>query len=158
MQQKILPGLQTILDSIRPHLSELLSALHKIQHTYGYVPREAIQPLASRLGATPALVYGAITFYSEIRLESPPQVDIAWCSGPACRLKGSENMRRALEAVLGVPIGQTSADRRLGLRLVQCDGTCDQAPLVRLNGRTVGNLTVSEAIRQARRLAEENRA
>lgn len=158
MAREPLPGLLAILEGVPPELSELLPALHKIQHAYGCVPKEAIPPLAERLRTTPALVYGAITFYSEIRLEPPPQVEVAWCSGPACRLKGSENIRRAVEAVLGFPLGRTSDDRRLGLRLVQCDGTCDQAPLLRLNGRTVGNLTVSEAIRLTRQLLAEQRA
>ncbi len=147
-----LSGISTLLDNVLPELSQLLPSLHKIQHELGYVPREAIPIIASKLHTTPAAIYGAITFYSEIRLEPPPETEIAWCSGPACRLKGSENIKRALEAVLDVRMGQKTPDSRLGLRLVQCDGTCEQAPLVRLNGRTMGNLNVSEAIKLGRDL------
>jgi NADH:ubiquinone oxidoreductase subunit E len=149
-----LSGISTLLDNVLPELSQLLPSLHKIQHELGYVPREAIPIIASKLHTTPAAIYGAITFYSEIRLEPPPQTEIAWCSGPACRLKGSENIKRALEAILDIRMGQKRADDRLGLRLVQCDGTCEQAPLLRLNGRTVGNLNVRSAIELGRGLLE----
>jgi NADH:ubiquinone oxidoreductase subunit E len=77
---------------------------------------------------------------------------VEWCSGPACLLKGSLNIRRVLEAMLDCEMNRASADGRFGLRLVQCDGTCHLAPLVRHQGRYLGPLTVSETIEWAREL------
>jgi NADH:ubiquinone oxidoreductase subunit E len=54
-------------------------------------------------------------------------------------------------------MNESTPDGALGLRLVQCDGTCHLAPLVRLNGRYIGPLTVTDAIQLARRLKEEAR-
>jgi NADH:ubiquinone oxidoreductase subunit E len=149
------PEMEQLLTDLKPDDADLLAALHRIQEAYGYVPRQAIPILAEKLHTTPAMVYGAITFYSEIRLEPPARTTISWCSGPACRLKGSENIRRALEAVLGIGLEESTADKSIGLHLVQCDGTCALAPLIRLNGRPKGPLTVSEAIRLARDLKEK---
>jgi NADH:ubiquinone oxidoreductase subunit E len=149
------PELEQLLTDLKPDDADLLAALHRIQEAYGYVPRQAIPILAEKLHTTPAMVYGAITFYSEVRLEPPARTTISWCSGPACRLKGSENIRRALEAVLGIGLEESTADKSIGLHLVQCDGTCALAPLIRLNGRPKGPLTVSEAIRLARELKEK---
>jgi NADH:ubiquinone oxidoreductase subunit E len=149
------PELQQLLADLKPDNADLLAALHRIQEAYGYVPPQAVPLLAEKLHTTPAMIYGAITFYSEIRQEPPASTTISWCSGPACRLKGSENIRRALEAVLGIGLGESTADRAVGLSLVQCDGTCALAPLIRLNGRPKGPLTVSEAIKLARELKEE---
>ena len=148
------PELEALIADLKPDNADLLAVLHRIQEAYGYVPPEAIPLLATKLRTTPARVFGAISFYSEIRTEPPPRLTISWCSGPACRLKGSENIRRALEAILGVELGQSTPDRAVGLRLVQCDGTCALAPLLRLNGRTRGPLTVAEAIRLARELRD----
>lgn len=144
--------LQELVADLSPDRADLLSALHRIQDAFGYVPREAIPILAAQFRTTPALIFGTISFYSEIRTAPPPKVSIGWCSGPACRLKGSENIRRALEAVLGIGLGQATADNAIGLRLVQCDGTCHLAPLLRLDHDYVGPLSVSEAIRLAREL------
>jgi len=148
---------QALLDDVEPDRAQMLEALHRIQHELGYVPREAVPFLAAKFKTTPALVWGTITFYSEIRTEPPPRVEVQWCSGPACLLKGSRNIRLALEAEFGCGMNESTPDGALGLRLVQCDGTCHLAPLVRLNGRYIGPLTVTDAIQLARRLKEEAR-
>ena len=132
--------------------ADLLSAFHRIQHEFGYVPRAAIPVLASRFGTTPAMLYGALDFYSEIRTVPPARTTVEWCSGPACLLKGSTNIRRALESILGCAMNENTLDGELGLRLVQCDGTCHLAPLLRLEGKYLGPLSVSDAIRLARGL------
>jgi len=146
------PELEALVADVKPDNADLLAVFHRIQEAYGYVPPEAVPLLAAKLRTTPAKVFGAMSFYSEIRTEPPPRLSISWCSGPACRLKGGENIRRALESIIGVEMGQSTPDLALGLRLVQCDGTCALAPLVRLNGRPRGPLTVAEAVRLAREL------
>ena len=133
--------------------ADLLTAFHRIQHEYGYVPREAIPVLAGQFRTTPAMLYGALDFYSEIRTVPPARVTVEWCSGPACLLKGSTNIRRVLESVLGCAMNENTPDGAFGLRLVQCDGTCHLAPLLRLEGKYLGPLSVSDAIKLARGLS-----
>jgi formate dehydrogenase subunit gamma len=149
------PDLEQFLADLKPDNADLLAVVHRIQEAYGHVPPQAIPLLAEKLHTTPAKVYGAISFYSEIRREPPARTTISWCSGPACRLKGSENIRRALEAVLGIGLEESTDDKAVGLHLVQCDGTCALAPLIRLDGHPKGPLTVSEAIKLARELKEK---
>lgn len=144
-----------LLADLRPDSAGLLEALHRIQHEFGYVPEEAMPVLAGKLRTTPALVYGAIDFYSEIRTTPPAEQVVEWCSGPACLLKGSQNIRRALEAVLGCEMNGATPDGKFELRLVQCDGTCHLAPQLRHRGRYIGPLSVSQAIEWARALKSE---
>ncbi len=144
-----------LVDDLAPDNADLLTAFHRIQHEYGYVPAEAIPVLAAKFRTTPALLHGALDFYSEIRTVPPARATVEWCSGPACLLKGSMNIRRALEAVFGCGMNRNTEDGALGLRLVQCDGTCHLAPLVRTDGRYVGPLSVSEAITLARGLKDK---
>jgi len=141
-----------LIADLRPDNVDLLAAFHRIQHEFGYVPREAVPLLAGKFETTPAIIFGAIDFYSEVRTTPPAETTVEWCSGPACLLKGSLYIRRALEALLECEMNRTSADGRFGLRLVQCDGTCHLAPLVRHEGRYLGPLTVSGAIEWARGL------
>jgi formate dehydrogenase subunit gamma len=150
----ILARVSELLVGLRPDDVDLLKALHRIQHEFGFVPPESIPILAGQFRTTPAIIYGTIDFYSEIRTAPAADTTVEWCSGPACLLKGSTNIRRALEAIFDCEMNRTSSDGRLGLRLVQCDGTCHLAPLVRHDGRYVGPLTVSEAIALARGLKE----
>jgi NADH:ubiquinone oxidoreductase subunit E len=143
---------------LSPDSADLLAAFHRIQHEYGYVPREAIPVIAGQFRTTPSMLYGALDFYSEIRTVPPAETTVEWCSGPACLLKGSTNIRRALESVLGCEMGESTEDGAFGLRLVQCDGTCHLAPLLRLEGRYLGPLSVSDAIELARELKGEEPA
>lgn len=144
-----------LIADLRPDNVDLLEAFHRIQHEYGHVPREAIVLLAAKFDTTPAIIFGTIDFYSEIQTQPPAEEVVEWCSGPACLLKGSLGIRRALEAVLGCAMNRTTADGKLELRLAQCDGTCHLAPLVRHKGKYIGPLTSSQAIEWARALKGE---
>jgi NADH:ubiquinone oxidoreductase subunit E len=141
-----------LVAEFKPGDADLLPALHKVQHRYGYVPREAMAVVAKQLRLGEAHVYGAVTFYAELRTIPPPETRIDWCSGPACRLKGGERIRRALEAVLECGMEENTAGDKLGLHLAQCNGTCDFAPQVWVNGKVIGPLTTTEAIKLAREL------
>lgn len=149
-----LEELDELLAEFQPGRHNLLPALHKIQHHYGYIPREAMNRLARKLGITPAHVFGAVSFYAELRTSPPPEYEIGWCSGPACRLGGSERIRDALRGVLGIDMYQKTPDGKVGLWLFQCNGTCDLAPLLRVNGRDRRNVSVSEAVKLARDLLQ----
>ena len=150
-----------LIADLKPGDGDLLAALHRLQEHYGYIPPMAIPVVAQHLKLGTARVYGAITFYSELRLTPPPETTISWCSGPACCLRGSDNVRRILEAVLGIKMGESTEDNRpdgqpsgrLGLHLAQCNGTCDLAPLVWVNGRARGRLSAADAVRLARELS-----
>lgn len=152
---ELLTKVRELIDDLSPDNAELLTAFHRIQQAYGYVPRETIPVIATKFRTTPAMLYGALDFYSEIRTVPPAETVVEWCSGPACLLKGSMNIRRVLESVLGCEMSQNTDDGAFGLQLVQCDGTCHLAPLVRREGRYIGPLSVSDAIRLARELKGE---
>ncbi len=152
---KLIAKVGELIAGLQPDSVDLLAAFHRIQYELGYVPPEAVPLLAAQFKTTPALIYGAIDFYSEVRTAQPARTTVEWCSGPACLLKGSTNIRRALEAILDCAMNANTADAAFGLRLVQCDGTCHLAPLVRIDGRYLGPLTVSDAVTLARELKGE---
>ena len=142
--------LRDLVAEFQPDRGHVLPALHKVQETYGYITRQAIEVVARQLNTTPALVYGAVSFYSDFHTEPPPKTLVSWCSGPACRLLGGDRIREAMQAVLELPLGGHSEDHAYGIHLGQCNGTCSEAPQVWLNGDVVGKLTVSDAIKLAR--------
>ena len=146
---------QQLLEGLLPGEGDLLEALHRVQHRYGYVPRAAMPAVAQHLRLPESRVYGAVTFYSEFRQTPPPDTLISWCSGPACFIKGGAGLREVLETLLGCSLGENTADNRLGLHLGQCNGTCDHAPQVWVNGKVVGPLTPSQTVELVQRLKSE---
>jgi len=151
----VLAKVRDLIADLSPDLADLLTAFRRVQRECGYVPVEAVPVLATKFRTTPALLYGALDFYSEIRTVPPARTTVEWCSGPACLLKGSANIRRVLEVVLGCEMDENSDDGAFGLRLAQCDGTCHLAPQVRLHDRYIGPLSVSDAVKLARELTGE---
>ena len=143
-----------LLEGLAPGQGELLEGLHRIQHHYGYVPKAAIPAVAQHFRITEARVYGAVTFYSELRETPPPETIVSWCSGPACFLKGSENIKIVLESMLDCALGESTPDNKLGLHLGQCNGTCDNAPQVWVNGNVVGPLDATKTVELVRDLKE----
>ena len=146
--------IRALVADLQPDDADLLEALHRVQHRYGYVSREAMHVIAEQLRMQDAQVYGTTTYYSDFRLTPPPAHTIAWCSGPACRLRNGAGVRNILEAVLGLALGEDSEDGRLGLAEGQCNGSCEQAPQIWIDGRVVGRLTAARTVELARALRD----
>lgn len=146
--------LRELVAEFVPDRGHLMPALHKVQETYGYISRPAIEAVARQLGTTPALVFGCVSFYADFRTSPPPETEIAWCSGPACRLRGGDRIREAIQHTLELPLGGHSDDNSYGIHLGQCNGTCSEAPQVWVNGKVAGNLSVASAIRLARKVRD----
>ena len=146
---------RSLLEGLAPGEGDLLEALHRVQHRYGWVPRAAIPAVAQHLRLPEARVYGAVTFYSEYRQTPPPETTISWCSGPACNINGGESVRLILETLLGCKLGENTDDNRLGLHLGQCNGTCDNAPQVWVDGVVKGPLSATKTVELVRELKGE---
>ncbi len=145
--------IRALVADLRPDDADLLEALHRVQHRYGYVSADAMEVIGQQLRLPPAHVYGTVTYYADFRTEPPAPVVVGWCSGPACRLRNGAGIRDAMLAVLGTELGKRTEDGRVEVDLQQCDGSCERAPQIWIDGRVVGNLTAAEAVRIARRLA-----
>jgi NADH:ubiquinone oxidoreductase subunit E len=145
---------QHLLEGLAPGEGDLLEALHRVQHHFGYVPREAIPGVARHLRLPESRIYGSITYYSEFRTTPPAETTISWCSGPACYVKGGANVRLVLENLLGCAMGESTPDNRLGLHLGQCNGTCEHAPQVWVDGKVIGPLTAEKTVDLVRELKE----
>ncbi len=146
--------IRALLADLKPDDADMLEALHRVQHRYGYVSQEAMYVIADQLRVTPAHVYGVTTYYSDFRTTPAPGVTVAWCSGPACRLRNGAGIRDAMEAVLGIALGEDTPDGRVGLVLGQCNGTCELAPQVWVGERVIGKLTAARAVTMARALRD----
>ena len=145
--------IRALLDGLQPNDADLLEALHRVQHHYGYISREAMRVVGEQLGLAAARVYGATTYYADFRTTPPPQTLIAWCAGAACRLKRSDGILRAIEAVLEIRLGEPDPQHRYEITRGQCNGTCELAPMAWINEKVVPHMTPARAIEFARSLA-----
>lgn len=154
LENEAIAEIQHLVRDFKPGDGDLLPALHEVQHRYGYIPKIAMRVVGRQLRLSEARVYGAATFYSEFRLTPPPRTLISWCSGLACRLKGGDRIRAVLESELGVGMGENTPGDALGLHFGQCNGTCEHAPQVWVDGRVVGPLRAVDAVKLVRGLKD----
>lgn len=152
---------RALISDLRPNNGDMMEALHRVQHEFGYLSRESLEVIAEQLDMFPAILYGAASFYDEFRFEPPPRTVVRWCSGPACCLRNANGIRDAMLATLGLEeLHEQTEDGRVGLVLGQCNGTCELAPLVWLEQHEthtqvpVGGMTAARAVRMARALRD----
>jgi NADH-quinone oxidoreductase subunit F len=93
----------------RRHL--LLPALHAVNDRVGWISQEAIDHLAERLDASPAEIFGVVTFYGLFSTSERPNRQVHVCVDLACRAS----------ADFTAPDAASSHDS-------PCLGMCEQAP------------------------------
>lgn len=106
-----------------------LLKLAQAQHD-NWIPKAAMDYIASILGMPPMRVYEVATFYSMYNLAPVGKRVIEVCTTTPCWLKGSDHIVEACEKHLGIKLGQTTPDGEFTLREVECLGACVNAPML----------------------------
>lgn len=120
----------------------LLAALYLAQEQTGYLTPEAIERVAKRLGLNPGQVYSTASFYTLFRTAPVGHYVIQVCRGLSCYLcDGAERVADYIAEKLGIRPGETTADGRITLELVECLASCGTAPAMRVNDQLHENLT-----------------
>ncbi len=118
----------------------LLPVLHAAQREFSYISRATEKMVAGLLDITPAKVHEVVTFYTMYNRQPVGRYHIQICSNLSCSLLGARSLIDHLSEKLGVQPGETTADRKFTLSLVQCLGACEQAPCMMVNFDYYGNL------------------
>ncbi len=135
----------------------LLSELHKAQEKEGYVSWKSVEEIAQRLSLPAAEVYQTASFYSLLYLEPQGSHVIEICESAPCHVAGAGELVETLEARLGIRMGETTADKRFTLRFIQCCGQCQDAPVLRVDGKVYPGMDAIRAEALLNRLSEEDR-
>lgn len=147
----VTPELAAFIREWKDKPGNLIMVLHRVQQTYGYVPREIAFDIAALLDVPLAKIYGVITFYNFFKTEKTGRNVIQVCMGTACYLRGGEDILLELEKQLGVGVNATTADGEFTIEAVRCLGCCGLAPVAVVNGVVHGKLVktkVEELISQ----------
>ncbi len=115
--------------------SSLISVLQDIQAEVQYLPREALEAVARRLGAPRNQVYHVATFFKAFSLEPRGRHTIKVCMGTACHVRGAPRVLDELSRQLEIKSGETSADGEFTLETVNCVGACALGPVVVVDDR-----------------------
>jgi len=120
--------------------SDLIPVLQKVQDHYGYIPPEAVEPIARSVKVFPSKVQGVITFYSQFYTEPRGRNIVTVCRGTACHVRGGRGVLRVVQKALNLKDGETSPDYQFTLETVACLGACALAPVMVVNGKVYGRM------------------
>lgn len=122
----------------------LLEILHDVQAAVGYVPRDAVPPIADALNLSRAEVHGVLSYYHDFREAPAGRCVVKICRAEACQSVGAEAFVADAEKKLGVKMGETSTDGSLTLETVYCLGDCALGPAAMVDGELHGRMTADK--------------
>lgn len=132
---------KNIINAYKDLPGGLIEAYHAIQREYSYIPEEAVSAAAQAFGIPKAQAYGVATFYSYFKVGPRGRNVIRICESAPCHIAGADKVIEALEAELGIKMGETSEDGRFTLEFTECVGQCQATPVITINSKPYGDIT-----------------
>ena len=121
--------------------SAVIPLLWLVQKQEGWVPEPALRVVAELIGAPVMRVLENVTFYTMFQLQPVgTTAHIQLCGTTPCMLRGANDLKKVLEAVIG-PKDHRSADGRFSWEEVECMGACSNAPMCAINDYYYEDLT-----------------
>ncbi len=118
-----------------------LGIFQDIQQEMGYISEESLVKVSEYLEVPISQLYAMVTFYRAFSLVPRGKHIISVCDGTACHIRGSVRVMEAVERLLGLKLGETTADGLFSLEEVNCVGACAIAPVMVIDNTYYGNLT-----------------
>lgn len=128
----------------------LIPVLQKVQAIYGWLPPQVIEYISQGLDVYLSEVLGVVTFYAQFYTTPRGKHTVRVCRGTACHVKGSRQVMDNIEMELKVKGGKMTEDGKFSLEEVNCIGACGIAPVIVIDTKTYGSLTVAAALEAVR--------
>ncbi|UCD95021.1 MAG: NADH-quinone oxidoreductase subunit NuoE [Candidatus Zixiibacteriota bacterium] len=132
--------IRKVIDRSPNEPGSLIAVLQDIQREFHYLPREAMTETAAALSVPLSKVYSVATFYNAFSLTPRGENVIRVCKGTACHIKGADLILEQIVTGLGIKPGETTADLKYTVEVVNCVGACAMAPVMIINNKYHGNV------------------
>ena len=136
-----------MLEQHRPkpdHPANILRTLIAVQQVLGYVPANAIGPVAHALKVPEAHVAGVLSYYPDLHAAPRGRRIVRVCLGEACVANRSCDVVAEFQRILGIGVGETTKDGRTTLERVYCLGNCGVGPTVMIDETMYGRVCPSD--------------
>jgi NADH-quinone oxidoreductase subunit E len=131
----------SVLQKHRFDKALLVDILQDTQAEIGYLPKEALEAVATGLEVPQSRVYSVATFFKAFSLKPRGRHLINVCMGTACHVRGSAKVLEKIEDELGIKTGETTRDLKFTLDTVNCVGACALGPMVIIGEDYHGEMT-----------------
>lgn len=125
---------------------KLLPVLISLNHDFGNLNHFIINEISRRFSLSQTEVYAIASFYHLLNIQPVGIYIIRVCRTISCELSDKKGIVSALEAELGISMGETTEDNLFSLEYANCMGMCDQGPAMLINTDLHSRLTPSKAV------------
>ena len=132
--------IDSIIQQYGARESAILGILQDIQAEEKYLPKEALEYVSQKMNIPLVQVFRIATFYNALSLKPRGRHKIDVCLGTACHVRGGGRILEKLERELGIPVGETTKDKKFTLESVRCLGCCSLGPVAVVDGKVFGRL------------------
>jgi len=125
----------------------LLPVMQGVVQQEKYLSEHSMVEIAREMDIPASDVYGTATFYSFLETKPAGRFIIRVCKTITCAMKGKNQILFAIQDMLKIKVGETTADHRFTLLETNCLGWCHKAPAMLINDEVYTDLT-PEKIRE----------
>jgi NADH-quinone oxidoreductase subunit E/NADH dehydrogenase (ubiquinone) flavoprotein 2 len=125
------------------------------QKEFGWLSNDAIEYVAALLDLSPAFTASVASFYTMYYKRPVGAHHVQVCTNLSCALVGSDRIVDCLRDRLGIEVGQTTADGKFTLSVVECLASCGTAPMMQINDDYWENLDPQRTLEIIDRLARD---
>lgn len=141
------------IDEVITHYPKKRSAslmlLHTVQEHFGYISRQAVEWIASKLELQPINIYELVTFYPMFHQKPTGAHHLRVCRTLSCALGGSYKLHTHLCKKLGLDPhahgAQTTEDGEFTVEFVECLASCGTAPVMMCNDKFYEGVSEAKA-------------
>ena len=136
--------LMSFIEANKDMKGPLMPIMQKAQELYGYLSMETMTIIADSLNIPVSDVYGVATFYAQFSLYPKGDKVVSVCTGTACYVKGAQDILDEVVKLLGIDVGETTADGKFSIAETRCLGCCGLAPVLVVNSDVYGRLVPAD--------------
>ena len=120
---------------------EIIPILNELNRRIGYLPKEALEEVSSRLQSPKSQLFSAATFYHMLSVKPRGRHVIQFCESAPCHVVGGREVWQALQDELQLKSGETSPDGKWSLITTSCLGACGVGPVILVDDDMYGNVS-----------------
>ena len=135
--------IERILKRYNNQRSSIIAILQDIQSEYNYIPRDSLVKISESMGIPLSSLYSMASFFKAFSLEPRGKHLVTVCLGTACHIRGGPRIVEEAGRLLGIKPGETTEDKKFTFETVNCLGCCALGPVMVIDGKYTGKVTVS---------------
>ena len=130
LSKETLDAIDRVAAKYPTRMAALLPAIHLTMDSHGHVTDDGALDIAESLDIPPVQVHEVVTFYTMFYNRPIGRHTIKICRNLACQLRGADGIIQKAVELLGIELGETTADGRITLDTDECLASCGTGPML----------------------------